>query len=483
MIKQVAVRRSAQGFAMTLLGAAALAPALAAQPAAQAAAAPVSILPPAAATRAPAPKPRVPTPNPAPNIVRDPADATAPTATLVAPPTVTTVVPVVEPVMNWGVGDARALLAAINGIEGEGLIPADYQPEKLAAAIAAGPGLMLDDVASHSFAWLAEDLRDGRTPMASRVQWFAVDPDDDLNPTDRIMAQALATHDIAGTLASLDPDHGEYAALRDQLAMTPPGPLRDAIRINMDRWRWLPRDLGMIYLLVNVPEFQVRLVSNHKIIRTYRTIVGKPGKTATPQLAEKVQAVVFNPTWTVPQSIVVGEGLGAKLIGNPASAAAQGYKATKNADGTITVVQQPGPKNSLGMMKIDMPNPHAIYLHDTPSRSLFDAKVRAFSHGCIRTEKAVELGMIMGMLGANLAPADAVAKSTSGKYTRVTMTKTFPVYINYTTYGRDTTGALVQFDDIYGRDAPVLASFAKPRELKTTQRTSNEAIIKLDNPL
>jgi murein L,D-transpeptidase YcbB/YkuD len=134
-------------------------------------------------------------------------------------------------------------------------------------------------------------------------------------------------------------------------------------------------------------------------------------------------------------------------------------------------------------MKIDMPNPHAIYLHDTPSRNLFNAKVRAFSHGCIRTEKAVELGMVMAMLGAGLTPADAIAKSTSGKYNKVPMTRTFPVYINYITYGRDLTGQLTAFTDIYGRDAPVIASFQAPRQLKTTQRSSNEAIIKLDNPL
>ncbi|MDE2404684.1 MAG: L,D-transpeptidase family protein [Sphingomonadales bacterium] len=488
MYRQFEIRRWASISAAAL----ALASAATAQAAPARTPPPISILPPAAS---PAPKPRatpatapvqVPAPAPAtPNVVANPADSGTPAATLVSPPRLPSVVPVVEPVMAWPVADARALLAFIRAIDGEGLVPADYQPDRLAAAIAAGPGPQLDDVASHSFAWLAEDLRDGRTPMTARVQWFAIDTDDDTNPTDRIMAQALASHDIGGTLSALDPDHGEYAALRDQLAATPASnkALRDQIRINMDRWRWLPRELGMIYLLVNVPEFEVRLVSNHKIIRTYRTIVGKPGKTATPQLAEKVQAVVFNPTWTVPQSIVVGEGLGAKLIGNPASALRQGYKVSKSADGVITVVQQPGPKNSLGMMKIDMPNPHAIYLHDTPARSLFDAKVRAFSHGCIRTEKAVELGMIMAMLGANLSPEDAIAKSTSGKYNRVVMTKTFPVYINYTTYGRDTTGQLTAFDDIYGRDAPVLASFAQPRQLKTTQRTSNEAIIKLDNPL
>jgi len=451
---------------------------------------PANILPPELATpdRA-APRPTAAptvTASPATALPRDPADAgVPPVATILPPPAAPMAVPVVEPVQPWTVDDARVLFSIIRMIDSEGLNPEDYQPDALKAAIAAGPGPQLDDIASHSFDWLAEDLRDGRTPMSARVQWFAVDPDADRYPTAKLLAQALASHDIAGTLTGLDPDHGEYAALKEALATLPPSAteLRDTIRVNMDRWRWMPRDFGMIYLMVNVPEFEVRLVSNHKLIRTYRTIVGKPGKTATPQLAEKVQAVVFNPTWTVPQSIVVGEGLGAKLSGNPASALRQGYKVTTSADGTVNVVQQPGPKNSLGMMKIDMPNPHAIYMHDTPSRGLFDAKVRAFSHGCIRTEKAVELGMIMAMMGAGLTPEDAVTKSTSGKYTRVQMTRTFPVYVNYITYGRDTTGQLTAFNDIYGRDVPVHASFAQPRQLKTTQRTSTEAIIKLDNPL
>jgi murein L,D-transpeptidase YcbB/YkuD len=223
----------------------------------------------------------------------------------------------------------------------------------------------------------------------------------------------------------------------------------------------------------------VRLVSNHAIIRSYRSVVGKPGRTATPQLAERVQAVVFNPTWTVPQSIVQGEGLGAKLLAHPD----KGYKVTQTADGTVNVMQLPGPKNSLGMMKIDMPNPHAIYLHDTPSRSLFNVKVRAFSHGCIRTEKAVELGMIMAMLGAGLTPQEAEAKTLSKKYARVAMTKTFPVYITYFTYGRDTTGQLTQFGDIYGRDKPVVASLVKPRELHTTARVGDHEVIVADDPL
>jgi murein L,D-transpeptidase YcbB/YkuD len=414
-----------------------------------------------------------------------PAPSASPTTLAVPAPPVPPPLPVPDPVMNWTVPDARALLTAINSIAEDGLIPADYRPEALRAAIAAGPGLDLDAAASKSFVWLAEDLRDGRTPMTARVQWFAVDPDVDANPTPALMARALDSHDVAGVLEGLAPTHSDYQALKAALAATPKSQLlkRNQLRANIDRWRWLPQDLGLLYLITNVPEYQLRLATRDRIVRTYRTIVGKPGKTATPQLAEKVEAVVFNPTWTVPQSIVVGEGMGARLIGNPAAALRQGYRVSRAANGMITVVQLPGRGNSLGVMKIDMPNPHAIYLHDTPNHALFNLTTRALSHGCVRTERAQELGMTMAILGAEMTPEKAVELADSGKYNKVAMTKTFPVYITYFTVGQDITGKLTSFTDIYGRDAPVLASFAGPRQLKTGQRTSNEAIIKLDNPL
>jgi murein L,D-transpeptidase YcbB/YkuD len=388
-------------------------------------------------------------------------------------------------VQAWNLADAQALLTAIKASDADGLIPADYQPKALETAIAAGEGATLDEQASRSFTWLAEDLRDGRTPMPARVQWFAVDPDQDVNPAPNLMATALTSHDVTGVLAGLLPTHPDYAALKAALATTPVAQAarRNHIQVNMDRWRWLARDLGRVYLLTNVPEFQLRLVGRNKIISSYRTVVGKPGRTATPQLAETVEAVVFNPTWTVPQSIVAGEGLGPQLLANPARARAQGYKVSKAKNGTISVVQQPGPGNSLGQMKIDMPNEHAIYLHDTPSKSLFNTPVRAYSHGCVRTERAVELGMAMAILGAGLTGAEADALHKSGKYNRVVMTTTLPVYLTYFTLGTDITGQLRSFGDIYGRDAPVLASFAQPRQAKTSQRKSNEAVIKLDNPL
>ena len=154
-------------------------------------------------------------------------------------------------------------------------------------------------------------------------------------------------------------------------------------------------------------------------------------------------------------------------------------KVTKAANGMITVVQQPGANNSLGLMKIDMPNPHAIYLHDTPSKALFNTPVRAYSHGCVRTERAVELGMTMAILGAGLTPEQAVQYNLSGKYTKVPMTKTFPVYLTYFTMATGIDGKMGKFADIYGRDAPVLAALKAPRQLHTDQRKSNEKVIEI----
>jgi len=424
-------------------------------------------------------------PAPAPSQVTAPVAVPSPVSTDSAVPVIAPQLPLDEPVMSWSVADAQQLLGVIKGLDAEGLFPADYEPAALAKAIAAGPGPELDAQASKVFAWVVEDMRDGRTRMDARVQWFVVDPDVDANPTHAVMTRALASHDIAGEIAALAPGHADYAALKAMLARTPAANKagRALIRANMDRWRWLQRDLGKYYLLTNVPEFQLRLTVDNEVIRSYRTVVGKPGKTATPQLAEMVENVVFNPTWTVPQSIVVGEGLGKALLANPARAVRENYKVTQAKDGTIYVVQQPGDGNSLGRMKIDMPNEHAIYLHDTPSKALFNTAVRAYSHGCIRTERAVELGMTMAILAAGKTPQEVTDIFLSKQYTKVPMIKQFPVYLTYFTMASDITGKMGTFRDIYGRDAPVLAALSAPRKPWDGKRQTTEKVIKLDNPL
>lgn len=321
--------------------------------------------------------------------------------------------------------------------------------------------------------------------MEARKQWFVVDPDRDLYRTEELLAEVTRSGDVRGVLDRLHPLHADYAALRAELAATPPEATarRKLIRANMDRWRWLARDLGKIHLISNVPEFQLRLRAGPKTF-TYRTIVGKPGRTATPQLAENVSGVVFNPTWTVPQSIVKGEGLGARVLANPGWARSKGYVATRGANGYISVVQQPGPTNSLGWMKLEMPNPHAIFFHDTPSRHLFANDNRALSHGCIRTERALELAMTIAILGKGASKEEVKEIATSGEYTKVMLAedRQIPAYITYFTMGTNADGELTTFKDIYGRDAPVLASLDQPRKSNRTRVSDDEVIVIEDDP-
>ncbi|MEM7780849.1 MAG: L,D-transpeptidase family protein [Pseudomonadota bacterium] len=388
-------------------------------------------------------------------------------------------------IQQWTLDDAASLIKVIEGIGAEGLDPADYNLLELQTLMAEGASEELDALASRNFVWLVEDLRDGRTPMSAREQWFVIDPDRDTFRTGDLLSEALAKGDVRGVLASLHPTHGDYAALRDELAMTPveDAERRKLIRANMDRWRWLPRDLGRIHLITNVPEYQLRLTVGDRIIKSYRTVVGKPGRTATPQLAEMIEGVVFNPTWTVPQSIVVGEGLGRRVIDNPEWARANGYTATEGANGWITVIQQPGPGNSLGRMKLEMPNPHAIFFHDTPSRHHFNNANRALSHGCIRTERALELAMTMAILGKGATRDEAVAIATSGRYTKVQNERQIPAYITYFTMGVNIDGELVTFEDIYDRDAPVLASLDEARVQNRSGESDDEVIVIENNPL
>lgn len=393
-------------------------------------------------------------------------------------------VPLADPVVqSWTLEQATALVTLIEGIGSEGLRPADYDARGLQALIAAGPGPALDAGASQRFIWLVEDMRDGRTPMSGRKQWFVMDPDADRMPSAKVLRQAVQSGDLAGTLQSVAPVHPDYAVLKKALAGAGPGTSQyRQIQANMDRWRWLPRDLGGQYLMTNVPEYQLRLTVNDKIMATFRTVVGKPGRTATPQLAELVEGVILNPTWTVPQSIVKGEGLGAKVLGNPAWAKQAGYTATRGANGFVTVVQQPGPGNSLGKMKLDMPNKHAIFLHDTPSRHLFGAAERALSHGCIRTEDAVKLALTLAILQAGITAEEGLALLNSGKYTRVPFKKQMPVYITYFTMATDIEGKLSSFKDIYGRDDAVVASFNAAR-VADRPRVTDEQIIVIEDDL
>jgi L,D-transpeptidase YcbB len=428
--------------------------------AAQKPSAPVSILPP---VFAPAPPTSVPT---------------------VQPPVIMPTVPIAPPppvIPNWTLADVRSLLSAINAVGAEGLFPADYLPDQLQAALGAGEGAALNELATRQFGRLAADLRDGRTPFSARVQWYVRDPDAQAMPTEALLTEALASHDFTATLAKLAPKGADYASLKGELAATPATNVTrlKLIRANMERWRWLPNDLGFRHVIANVPEMQLRFVVNEKLIRSYKAVVGKPGETATPQLAEMAQAVIFNPTWTVPQSIIKNE-LGGMISRSPAGGSSGTYTWKRYAGGGMSVVQKAGPNNALGLMK--MPNAHSIFVHDTPARERFNQANRALSHGCVRAERASELGILLAIVMGEVEADESVAILRSGKTTRVPFKQKIPVYIAYFTMATGLDGKMQPFGDVYGRDKAVFASLDKPREDKAVGEFQTAPVIVVKEP-
>jgi L,D-transpeptidase YcbB len=422
--------------------------------------APVSILPPVFG----------PTVQPPPAVE---PPAIIPPAVIVPPPAIP----------HWTKADAQSLLASINAVGAEGLFPADYLPDQLQAAILAGEGPALDEISTRQFGRLAADLRDGRTPFSARIQWYVRDPDAQAMPTEALLTEALASQDFASVFAKLTPKNSDYEALKASLAATPASDASrlKLIRANMERWRWLPVDLGFRHVIANVPEMQLRFVVNSRLIRSYKAVVGKPGETATPQLAELAQGVVFNPTWTVPQSIIKNE-LGGMISRSPSGGSSGSYTWKRYAGGGLSVVQKAGPNNALGLMKIDMPNPHSIFVHDTPARERFNQANRALSHGCVRAERASELGLMLAIVMGGMEAEDGVAILRSGKTTRVSFKEKIPVYIAYFTMATGIDGKMQPFGDVYGRDKAIFASLDKPREDKAAGAFQTAPVVVVKDP-
>ncbi len=408
-------------------------------------------------------KPKPPVPD-APVSILPPVIAMPESASpVVLPPITQPPLPVVQVLQRWSVSDATALLALVQQSGSLGLNPADYLPEALQAAIQGGEGEMLDRAGMSSFNLLFGDVRDGRTPKAARIQWLVKDTDAAEFPLDSLMTRALATKDFAGALASIEPAHPEYKALKAALAATPAANLAQhkLIRANLDRWRWMPRKMADKHVYANVPEYMIRVVTYGKTIASYRSIVGKLSS-QTPSLMVPAVGIVVHPPWVLPQSII-REEVGPMIARSPAAARARGYTWTGSGK-SLSVIQSAGPSSALGFMKIDMPNSEAIFIHDTPNRGLFNRPApRAMSHGCVRTERAYELGILLGILQSGRDSGELAALIKKGKTEKVPFKDSIPVAITYFTYGTGMDGKVRAFGDIYGRDVAVIASLDKPR--------------------
>lgn len=222
----------------------------------------------------------------------------------------------------------------------------------------------------------------------------------------------------------------------------------DQIRATLERARWFLRDLPQRFLMVNAAGFRVGLFENGEVKWHSRAIVGKP-ETQTPMFRAEMRSVLLNPTWTVPRSIVANEFLPA-MQGDPHFLAKRHICVI---DGEY--VQAAGPDNALGRIKLNLPNPYSVYLHDTPTRSLFGKAKRALSHGCVRVENPVQLAAL-ALDDPQWTVETLDAAIASGKTRSVSLKKPLPVLVLYWSVTFDGDGRLEFLPDLYGRDADVL---------------------------
>jgi murein L,D-transpeptidase YcbB/YkuD len=352
------------------------------------------------------------------------------------------------PPLLWQPYQAQTLLNYVRGLANEGLSPTDYEPDALEAAMRSGDPMVMSDVATKTFNKLSFDLALGHVRGDARVDWHVVDKDLDETQQRALLEAALRSNRLPEALNGLLPAHPQYSSLKAALAATPTTETDkiNKIRLNMDRWRWLPRDLGQKYIIVNVPGFHATLVENGVNRWKQRAIAGAL-KTPTPQLSAMAVGVMLNPSWEVPPSIT-HEVAGKK-----------GFVPVMKDGKLIRWSQPPGPANALGQLKFVMYNPHNIYLHDTNARSRFTSRMRALSHGCIRTEHILDLAtQLLGDDGGTWTPERIQAQLATGKTKQANFVKPLPVYIVYFSAAALNDGKIIDYKDLYGRDGKALAA-------------------------
>ena len=237
----------------------------------------------------------------------------------------------------------------------------------------------------------------------------------------------------------------------------------DKVELAMERLRWLPRDLGSRHVFINQPAYTATYMNAGRAQLSMRAIVGKKSN-QTSFFMDRIETVEYNPYWGVPRSIIVNEML-PELLNDPSYLDRLGYEVTTASgelvssawvdwysvganEAPINVRQPPGPKNALGELKILFPNKHAIYMHDTPARNLFNRSSRALSHGCVRLQKPREMAAaVLGKSESYIASRIARGENESEP-----VTANIPVYVAYFTAWPDSEGTVRYYGDIYDRD-------------------------------
>jgi murein L,D-transpeptidase YcbB/YkuD len=240
---------------------------------------------------------------------------------------------------------------------------------------------------------------------------------------------------------------------------------------NMEMWRWMPEKLGAVYVQPNIPEFRIRVVKNGTIIHSERIVTGKV-QNKTPVFSDELETIVFRPNWGIPNSIKVKEILPKIMRGKGIES--QGFRVRYgNSDidprrvdwsrvdiRNYHIYQPPGNRNALGLVKFMFPNKHAVYFHDTPSKYLFNKKVRAYSHGCIRVRDPMKMAAVLlgEDRGWGQGKIDELANSGQDDQ-QIQMERKIPVHVTYFTARADEDGEIRFVDDIYGHEKLIQMGF------------------------
>ncbi|MDA9547079.1 peptidoglycan-binding protein [Bradyrhizobium sp. CCBAU 45321] len=256
----------------------------------------------------------------------------------------------------------------------------------------------------------------------------------------------------------------------------------DVVLVNMERWRWLPRELGApslgdAYVILNIPDFTLKVMQRGQQVWTTRVVTGKPGKQATPLLTETMKYITVNPTWNVPPSIVYNEYLPA-LQQDPTVLQRMGLRLEQNRDGSVHISQPPGEANALGRIRFNFPNKFLVYQHDTPDKHLFAKEERAFSHGCMRVQNPDQYAsVLLNIVMPNEKYTPERIRSMYGKSEiDLKFPTPIPVNITYQTAFVDEAGKLQFRKDVYGRDAVMI------NVLKNNRGKDLEAVVAHSQP-
>ena len=238
-----------------------------------------------------------------------------------------------------------------------------------------------------------------------------------------------------------------------------PVPVRsvDLILANMERWRWMPHDLGKIYVLVNIPDYMLYVYQNGRQVWSTRIVDGKP-ETPTPIISADMKSITINPTWNIPDTIAAKEYV-PLMRQDPTILERMGLTVTYNQNGTIHISQPPGPQNALGQLRFNLPNKFLVYQHDSNEKYLFARPVRDTSHGCMRIENPVKYAEVLLSIARPREgyTEDRIRSMFSTHELEVRLPTFIPVHVTYQTAYVDKDGKLQTRDDIYGRDRALLA--------------------------